>query len=92
MGRSERCTGVNLVNHYRQTGIKHSITYTQVKDWTGPALDTLHLPSINKKYINDTSAWVCSLKFDFPDRGEISSYGLHSSQKSALELAARSLL
>lgn len=91
MGRSSRCTGVNLVNHYRQSGIKHSISYTQLKLWEGPEVNTLGLPSSNKKYTSDPASWICCLRFDLPKLGEVTYYGCYKSQRGALEMAASQL-
>ena len=61
MGISERCRGIHLLNHFRQTNVPINLNYIQIRDYS--EIDDAVIINQDQRDIfsRNKNSWACSL-------------------------------
>ena len=62
MGVSERCKGIHLLNHFRQTNVPLDINYIQLKEYSKIDNSAVINQEDFQRFSRDKNSWACTLR------------------------------
>ena len=62
MGVSERCNGIHLLNHFRQTNVPLDINYIQLREYSEIDEAVVINQEDFQRFSRDKNSWACTLR------------------------------
>lgn len=61
MGVSERCNGIHLLNHFKQTNVHVDINYIKIRDYSKIENSVIINEEQFQRFSRDKNSWACTL-------------------------------